>query len=183
MLRDAFASLRVGYGLDPTTQMGPVISAEAKQRIINYISGAIAEGAKALVDGRGIVVPGYEKGFFVGPTLLDDVTPSMPIAREEVFGPVLNIIRVGSLQEAIDLIHENPHGNAASLFTSSGAAAREFKYCVACGNIGINVGIAAPMATFPFAGMKDSFFGDLHGQGRDGIEFYTDRKVVITRWF
>lgn len=183
LLKVAFASLRVGYGLDPTTQMGPVISAEAKQRITNYIGGAISEGAQALVDGRGIIVPGYEKGFFVGPTLLDNVTPSMTIAKEEVFGPVLNIMRVGSLQEAIDLIDENPYGNAASLFTSSGAAAREFKYNVACGNIGINVGIAAPMATFPFAGMKDSFFGDLHGQGRDGIEFYTDRKVVITRWF
>ena len=183
MLKAAFTNLRAGYGLDPTTQMGPVISAEAKQKIIGYINGAIGDGAKALVDGRGIVVPGYEKGFFVGPTLLDNVTPSMIIAQEEVFGPVLSIIRVANLREAIDLIHANPHGNAASLFTSSGASAREFKYWVACGNIGINVGIAAPMATFPFGGMKDSFFGDLHGQGRDGIEFYTDRKVVILRWF
>jgi malonate-semialdehyde dehydrogenase (acetylating)/methylmalonate-semialdehyde dehydrogenase len=183
MIADAMRSIKVGYGLERTTQMGPVISAEAKAKIIGYIDGAIQEGAKVLVDGRGVVVPGYEKGFFVGPTLLDNLTNTMTIAKEEVFGPVMGIMRVASLREAIGLIHENPHGNAASIFTSNGGVAREFKYSVCCGNIGINIGIAAPMATFPFGGMKDSFFGDLHGQGRDGIEFYTDRKVVITRWF
>jgi len=183
LLKSAFTSLRVGDGLDPSTQMGPVISAEAKGKIVRYIDGAIAQGARVLVDGRGLVVPGCKEGFFVGPTLLDGVTPGMTIAQEEVFGPVLSIIRVGRLREAMGIIAENPHGNAASILTASGAAAREFKYWVACGNIGINIGIAAPMATFPFGGMKDSFFGDLHGQGRDGIEFYTDRKVVISRWF
>jgi malonate-semialdehyde dehydrogenase (acetylating)/methylmalonate-semialdehyde dehydrogenase len=126
------------------------------------------------------VVPGVENGVFVGPTLLK-ITNNMTIAHDEVFGPVLGIITCDTLDQAIDMIHGNPHGNAASIFTSSGRAAREFKYRVFCGNIGINIGIAAPLATFPFGGMKDSFFGDLHGQGRDGIEFFTDRKVVITR--
>ncbi len=174
-LQEAVAALGVGYGLDPTAQMGPVISAEAKAKIIGYIDGAEAEGAEMLVDGRGVTVPGYEKGFFVGPTLMN-IRRDMAIAREEVFGPTLGIIAADGLDDAIDMIHENPHGNAASIFTASGGAAREFKYRVFCGNIGVNVGIAAPMATFPFGGMKDSFFGDLHGQGRDGIEFFTDRK-------
>jgi malonate-semialdehyde dehydrogenase (acetylating) / methylmalonate-semialdehyde dehydrogenase len=182
-LAEAMRNLKVGNGLERTTQMGPVISAESKAKIIAYIDGAIKEGATALVDGRGLVVPGYEKGFFVGPTLLDNLTNDMTIAKEEVFGPVMGIMKADSLQQSIDMIHENPHGNAASIFTSNGGTAREFKYSVFCGNIGINIGIAAPMATFPFGGMKDSFFGDLHGQGRDGIEFYTDRKVVISRWF
>ncbi len=181
-LKAAFENLRVGYGLDPSNHMGPVISAKSKQNIINYIDGAVAQGAEVLVDGRGLVVPGFEKGFFVGPTLLK-ITNDMTIAHDEVFGPVLGIITCDTLDQAIDMIHGNPHGNAASIFTSSGRAAREFKYRVFCGNIGINIGIAAPLATFPFGGMKDSFFGDLHGQGRDGIEFFTDRKVVITRWF
>ncbi len=181
-LRQAVAALHVGYGLDAASQMGPVISAEAKAKIEGYIDGAAAEGAEMLVDGRGLVVPGYEKGSFVGPTLMN-TRRDMAIAREEVFGPTLGIIAADDLDEAIEMIHENPHGNAASIFTASGGAAREFKYRVFCGNIGINVGIAAPMATFPFGGMKDSFFGDLHGQGRDGIEFFTDRKVVISRWF
>ncbi|MGI5915555.1 MAG: CoA-acylating methylmalonate-semialdehyde dehydrogenase [Anaerolineae bacterium] len=181
-LKTAVESIRTGYGLDPTSQMGPVISHQAKETIIGYIDGAMAEGAEVLVDGRGIVVSGYERGAFVGPTLLN-IRPDMTIARDEVFGPVLGIMAADDLDEAIDMIHANPHGNAASIFTSSGGAAREFKYRVACGNIGINIGIAAPMATFPFGGMKDSFFGDLHGQGRDGISFFTDRKVVISRWF
>jgi malonate-semialdehyde dehydrogenase (acetylating)/methylmalonate-semialdehyde dehydrogenase len=181
-LKAAVESIRTGYGLDSTSQMGPVISAQARDTIVGYIDGAVDEGAEVLVDGRGIVVPGYEQGAFVGPTLLN-IRPEMTIARDEVFGPVLGIITADSLDEAIDMIHSNPHGNAASIFTSNGGAAREFKYRVACGNIGINIGIAAPMATFPFGGMKDSFFGDLHGQGRDGISFFTDRKVVISRWF
>lgn len=180
-LQEATANLRVGYGMDPSAQMGPVISAAARERILRYIEGALSEGAQCLVDGRSCTVPGYEHGFFVGPTLLR-VSPNMTIAKEEVFGPVLGVVTAPDLEEAIGIIHANPHGNAASLFTSSGKAAREFKYRVRCGNIGINLGIAAPMATFPFGGMKSSFFGDLHGQGRDGIDFFTDRKVVITRW-
>ena len=128
-------------------------------------------------------MPGHPGGYYVGPTIFDDATLDMVIAQEEIFGPVLPIIRVADFEEALAVIYRIPFGNAASLFTSSGKWAREFKYRVPCGNIGINIGIAAPIATFPFAGMKDSFFGDLHGQGRDAIQFFTDRKVVISRWF
>jgi malonate-semialdehyde dehydrogenase (acetylating)/methylmalonate-semialdehyde dehydrogenase len=143
----------------------------------------VEEGAELLLDGRGVQVEGYSNGYFIGPNIFDQVTPAMTIAREEIFGPVLGIIRVADFEEALAVIKGIPYGNAASLFTSSGKWAREFKYRLPCGNIGINIGIAAPIATFPFAGMKDSFFGDLHGQGRDAIQFFTDRKVVITRWF
>jgi len=128
-------------------------------------------------------VDGYPNGYFVGPTIFDDVRPEMTIAREEIFGPVLGIVRVPDFDAALEVIEAIPYGNAASLFTTSGKWAREFKYRLKCGNIGINIGIAAPIATFPFAGMKQSFFGDLHGQGRDAIQFFTDRKVVISRWF
>jgi len=179
----AAKAIRVGYGLDEGVQMGPVISAKSKQNILNYIEIGIQEGAELILDGRGIQVPGYPNGHFVGPTIFDKVTPNMKIAQDEIFGPVVGFMNVGSFEEALDIIHANRYGNAASIFTSSGKWAREFKYRVQCGNIGINVGIAAPVASFPFAGMKDSFFGDLHGQGQDGINFFTDRKVVITRWF
>jgi malonate-semialdehyde dehydrogenase (acetylating)/methylmalonate-semialdehyde dehydrogenase len=122
-------------------------------------------------------------GYFIGPTVFDEVTPQMAIANEEIFGPVASIIKAEDLDEAIEIIHSNPYGNASSIFTSSGRWAREFKYRVRCGNIGINVGIVAPMAFFPFSGTKDSFFGDLHGQGRDAVDFFTEKKVVISRWF
>ncbi len=125
----------------------------------------------------------YPKGYFIGPTIFDEVTPEMAIANEEIFGPVASIIRVKDLDEAIDIIHANPYGNASSIYTSSGKWAREYKYRVHCGNIGVNIGIVAPMAFFPFSGAKDSFFGDLHGQGRDAIDFFTEKKVVISRWF
>jgi len=180
---EASRNIRVGYGLDEGVQMGPVISAKSKQNILNYIEIGIQEGAKLILDGRGIQVPGYPNGHFVGPTIFDQVSPNMKIAQDEIFGPVVGFMQVASFEEALDVIHGNRYGNAASIFTSSGKWAREFKYRVQCGNIGINVGIAAPVASFPFAGMKDSFFGDLHGQGQDGINFFTDRKVVITRWF
>ena len=179
----AASKIRVGYGLDEGIQMGPVVSAKAKQRILDYIEIGVEEGAKLILDGRGIEVPGYPNGYFIGPTIFDKVTPEMRIAQEEIFGPVIGIIQVNSMEDALDIIHGNRYGNAVSIFTSSGKWAREFKYRVKCGNVGINIGIAAPIASFPFAGMKDSFFGDLHGQGRDGIDFFTDRKVVISRWF
>ena len=186
-LKDALVEsakrIRVGYGMDETVQMGPVISKEALQKIIGYIEKGLEEGATLLLDGRGIEVEGYPNGYFLGPTIFTDVTPEMTIAREEIFGPVLGIIRVRNFDEALEVIHSSPYGNAASIFTSSGKWGREFKYRVEAGNIGINIGIAAPIASFPFSGMKDSFFGDLHGQGRDAIEFFTERKVVITRWF
>ncbi|MFQ6074559.1 MAG: CoA-acylating methylmalonate-semialdehyde dehydrogenase [Candidatus Bathyarchaeia archaeon] len=182
-LVDAASKLKVGYGLDETVQMGPVVSKRHMERVLKYIETGLQEGAKLVLDGRGVRVEGYQKGFFIGPTIFDGVRPEMVIANEEIFGPVLGVIRVKGLDEALDIINANPYGNAASIYTTNGGWAREFKYRVQCGNVGINIGIAAPMAFFPFSGMKDSFFGDLHGQGRDAIDFFTEKKVVISRWF
>jgi malonate-semialdehyde dehydrogenase (acetylating) / methylmalonate-semialdehyde dehydrogenase len=134
------------------------------------------------VDGRNCQVQGYENGIFVGPTILEDVTPEMSVAKEEIFGPVLSLVRADSFDEAVEIINKSHYGNAASIFTNNGGQAREFKYRVNAGNIGVNIGVAAPSASFPFGGQKDSFFGDLHGQGPDSIEFFTERKVVIERW-
>ena len=186
-LRDRFveaaSKMKVGYGLDESVQMGPVISKRHMERVLHYIENGEAEGAKLLLDGRKVRVEGYPRGNFIGPTVFDEVRPEMTVAKEEIFGPVAAIMRVESLGRAIDLIHSSPYGNAASIFTSSGKWAREFKYKVQCGNIGVNIGIAAPVALFPFGGMKDSFFGDLHGQGGEIVDFFTERKVVISRWF
>jgi malonate-semialdehyde dehydrogenase (acetylating)/methylmalonate-semialdehyde dehydrogenase len=162
--------------------MGPVISDRAKARIVGYIEKGAAEGATLTVDGREVPAA-RGPGSFVGPTIFEGVTPAMTIAREEIFGPVLSVIHVDTLDEAIKLIADSPYGNAASIFTNDGAAARRFRYEVPTGNVGINVGVAAPMAYFPFSGAKESFFGTLHGQGRDAIDFFTEKKVVITRWF
>ncbi len=182
-LVEAAARIKVGNGLDESVQMGPVVSRKSLERILGYIDKGLQEGARLLLDGRPVRVEGHPNGYFIGPTIFDDVRPEMTIAREEIFGPVLGIIHVPDFDAALEVLENIPYGNAASLFTASGKWAREFKYRLRCGNIGINVGIAAPIATFPFAGMKQSFFGDLHGQGRDAIQFFTDRKVVITRWF
>ena len=180
---EASKKIRVGYGLDESINMGPVISAKSKTKILTYIDGAVKDGAKPLLDGRAIKVPGYEKGHFVGPTVLDHCTPDMAACKDEIFGPVVTVLRMKTLDEAIDFIHSSPFGNAASIYTQSGKWARDFRYKTQCGNIGINVGIVAAMAYFPFAGYKDSFFGNLHAQGQDAIDFFTDRKVVITRWY
>lgn len=180
---DAASRLKVGYGLDETVQMGPVVSKRHMERVLGHIEKGLEEGAKPLLDGRGIKVDEYPNGYFIGPTIFDEVTPQMTIANEEIFGPVASIVKAKDLDEAIDIIHANPYGNASSIYTSSGKWAREFKYRVQCGNIGINIGIVAPMAFFPFGGTKDSFFGDLHGQGRDAINFFTEKKIVISRWF
>jgi malonate-semialdehyde dehydrogenase (acetylating) / methylmalonate-semialdehyde dehydrogenase len=174
--------LRVGYGLDEKTQMGSVISQAAKERIERMITRGEQEGAQVLLDGRNVDVEGYDKGSFVGPTILADVTPEMVVAKEEIFGPVLSLMKADTLEDAVELINESRYGNAASIFTNSGKAAREFKYHVKAGNIGVNIGVAAPSASFPFGGQKESFYGDLHGQGSDSIEFYTERKIVIERW-
>src|SRR5947199_2598583 len=178
----AATTRKVGYGLDPDVEMGPVITPESKQRIESLIGKGESEGAKVLVDGRGSSITGYEDGYFVRPTILDNVDPHSEIAHTEIFGPVLSLTHVQTIDEAVDLVNASPFGNMACLFTSSGAAARKFRYEARAGNIGINIGVAAPMAFFPFSGWKESFFGDMHAQGRDAIEFYTEKKVVVERW-
>jgi malonate-semialdehyde dehydrogenase (acetylating)/methylmalonate-semialdehyde dehydrogenase len=176
------SSRRVGFGLDEDVEMGPVISPQSKTRIEQLIQKGIEEGAQIVVDGRGLVVSGCEKGNFVGPTLLSRVPPEGEISRTEIFGPVLSVVPVETIDEAIALINGSAYGNMACLFTASGASARKFRYEAEVGNVGINVGVAAPMAYFPFSGWKESFFGDLHAQGRHAVEFYTQTKVVVERW-
>jgi malonate-semialdehyde dehydrogenase (acetylating)/methylmalonate-semialdehyde dehydrogenase len=163
--------------------MGPVISSKHRERVVSYIEKGVAEGAKLLLDGRKLKVPERKKGFFLGPSVFDAVTPSMTIGREEIFGPVASITPVKTLDEAIQVMHAHPNANATSIFTSSGKAAREFARHASASMVGVNIGVAAPMANFPFGGAKDSFFGDLKVHGRDAYEFYTDKKVVISRWF
>jgi len=181
---EAASKIRVGYGLDTTVQMGPLRDKSKKERVVKFIEKGIEEGAKLRLDGRNVKLVGnWPHDCFLNPTVFEDVTPDMTIGREEIFGPVASIMKARNLDEAIDMIHSNPYGNAASIFTSSGKWARKFQYEVQCGNIGINIGIVAPMAFFPFSGMKDSFFGVLHGQGREAIRFFTESKVVIQRWF
>ena len=174
--------LKVGDGLEPGVRMGPVISGAHRDRVERYISAGVSEGAKVVLDGRGVKVPGRDEGFFVGPTVFDEVSPNMAIGREEIFGPVASISAVRNLDEAIALIQSHPNANATSIFTSSGKAAREFARNATASMVGVNIGVAAPMAYFPFGGAKDSFFGDLKVHGRDAFEFYTDKKVTITRW-
>lgn len=179
---DAAASRKVGYGLDDGIQMGAVINSASKSRIEQLISLGASEGAAVPVDGRGTVIPGYEKGSFVRPTILMDMKSGSEIWKTEVFGPVLGVMHVDTIDQAIALANSQAYGNQASLFTSSGAAARKFRYEVEAGNIGINIGVAAPMAFFPFSGWKESFYGDMHGQGMDAVEFFTQKKVVVERW-
>jgi malonate-semialdehyde dehydrogenase (acetylating)/methylmalonate-semialdehyde dehydrogenase len=179
---DAAASRRVGDGLDPGIEMGPVISAGSKDRIENLIGVGLSEGATPRVNGRGRKPAGHERGSFVFPTVLENINPRGTIAGTEIFGPVLSLLRVETLDEAIQAVNSGVHGNMACLFTSSGAAARRFRNECVAGNIGINVGVAAPMSFFPFSGWKASFFGDLHAQGRHAVEFYTQTKVVVERW-
>ncbi len=181
-IADAASSIKVGFGLDTGVQMGPVISKDSKQRIESLIAAGIGDGAKPIVDGRNTKVASYENGNFVKPTILDGVPSSSSLANTEIFGPVLSLIHANSIEEAIEFIRKSPYGNQASLFTTSGAAARKFRYEAPAGNIGINIGVAAPMAYFPFNGWKESFFGILHAQGKDAVEFYTDSKIVIERW-
>ncbi len=180
---EAAKSLRVGDGMEPGVSMGPVISATHRTRVIGYIEKGLADGAKLLVDGRQTHVPDRPNGYFVGPTVFDAVSPKMAIGHEEIFGPVASICPVKSLDEAIALMHSHPNANATSIFTSSGKAARDFAKHATASMVGVNIGVAAPMAYFPFGGSKDSFSGHLKAHGRDGIEFYTDKKVTISRWF
>jgi malonate-semialdehyde dehydrogenase (acetylating)/methylmalonate-semialdehyde dehydrogenase len=179
---DRARSLRVGYGLEDRTEMGPVITAESKQRIESLIAAGVSDGAKAIVDGRSPQIHDYEDGNFVSPTVLDGLPVESKVASTEIFGPVLSLVHADTVDEAIQFLSRTAYGNAASIFTTSGAAARKFRYEAPAGNIGVNIGVAAPMAYFPFSGWRDSFFGTVHAQGRDAIEFYTDKKVVIERW-
>jgi malonate-semialdehyde dehydrogenase (acetylating)/methylmalonate-semialdehyde dehydrogenase len=174
--------MKVGDGAAPGVEMGPLVTDEHRSKVVGYIEKGVAEGARPLVDGRR-QVPAGEGGFFVGPTIFDQVKPDMTIALEEIFGPVLSVIRVGSLDEAINLVNSSRFGNTTSIFTADGKAAREYASRIEAGMVGVNIGVAAPMAFFPFSGWKNSFFGDLHAHGRDAIAFYTEQKVIMSRWF
>jgi malonate-semialdehyde dehydrogenase (acetylating)/methylmalonate-semialdehyde dehydrogenase len=172
----------VGDGMKPGTMMGPVVSAAARQRISEAIALGEREGGHILLDGRGLEVAGLPKGHWLGPTLIEGVTQEMTLAREEVFGPVMVLRRAKDLDDAIDMVRRSPYANACSIVTDSGSAARKFQYEVGVSMLGVNIGVAAPMAFFPFGGSKQSFFGDLKAHGSDSIRFFTDAKVVIARW-
>lgn len=178
---ESASSLTVGNGLEDQVDIGPLISRRAQERVLGYIQQGRQQGGRVLLDGSQVAkeLP----GFFVGPTVFENLAPENVVVTDEIFGPVLGLCRARTLDEAIAQINRSPYGNAAVIFTRDGKAARDFRYRVEAGNIGINVGIPAPMAYFPFGGRKESFFGVLHGQGTDAVEFFTDKKVVITRWF
>jgi malonate-semialdehyde dehydrogenase (acetylating)/methylmalonate-semialdehyde dehydrogenase len=180
-LREATEALRVGDGLEEATEVGPLVSCAARDRVRDWIERGESSGAKVAVDGRAPDAP--SEGAFVGPTILDDVRPDMEVAQEEIFGPVLSIVRTGSLDEAIEVVNNSRFGNGTSIFTESGATVRRFRHEVQVGMIGVNIGVAAPVAFFPFSGWKDSFLGDLHAHGPDAVEFYTRKKTVTSRWF
>ncbi len=179
---DGVASLKVGCGLDDDVDMGPVISDAHKNRVAGFIEQGERDGARLLLDGRDPEVPGYPRGHWIGPTVFEDVSPDTPLGREEVFGPVAGLARAPNLEAALELLAASPYGNAASVFTQSGRTAREFRYRAGISMLGVNVGVAAPMAFFPFGGTRNSFYGDLKAQGKDAVAFYTDQKVVISRW-
>jgi malonate-semialdehyde dehydrogenase (acetylating)/methylmalonate-semialdehyde dehydrogenase len=180
-LVSAARELRVGDGLDEDNDVGPVISCAARDRIREWIDRGVADGAKLALDGRE--TSGDPNGSYVGPTILDDVTAQMDIAQEEVFGPVLSVIRAPTLDEAIGVVNASRFGNGTSIFTESGASVRRFRHEIQAGMVGVNIGVAAPVAFFPFSGWKDSFLGDLHAHGTDAVEFYTRKKTVTSRWF
>jgi malonate-semialdehyde dehydrogenase (acetylating) / methylmalonate-semialdehyde dehydrogenase len=184
---DAFVKaareLKPGDGMDESATLCPVLNTEQRQRIIAGIERGVQEGAKLLLDGRNLSVPAWPNGCFVGPTVFDDVKPEMFVAREEIFGPVVSVLRAKDLDEAINFANRSRYGNSASLFTKSGSAAREFRSRIQAGLLGLNLGVPAPMAFFSFGGWKNSFFGDLHAHGPDAVAFYTKKKVVTERWF
>jgi malonate-semialdehyde dehydrogenase (acetylating) / methylmalonate-semialdehyde dehydrogenase len=179
-LREAAAQLKVGDGLDEQTQLGPVISERARERILAAIDKAVEDGATLAVDGREV---GPAAGCYLGATILDEVKPDSDAAREEIFGPVLSVVQTASLDEAIDVVNRSRFGNGVSIFTESGASVRRFRHEVHAGMVGVNIGVAAPVAFFPFSGWKDSFLGDLHAHGTDAVDFYTRKKTVTSRWF
>jgi malonate-semialdehyde dehydrogenase (acetylating) / methylmalonate-semialdehyde dehydrogenase len=179
-LADQAGRLKVGNGREPDTDMGPVIREERRKELIGYIERSDTDGAVVAMDGRGI---GPSEGFFLGPTIIDRVSPDAQLWKDELFGPVLSVVRARDLDEALAVLNASTYGNAASIFTTSGANAREFKRRAEAGMLGVNIGVAAPMAFFPFAGWKNSFFGDLHATGTDGVRFYTRPKVITSRWW
>ncbi|MDZ4698661.1 MAG: CoA-acylating methylmalonate-semialdehyde dehydrogenase [Rhodothermales bacterium] len=181
-IREKATTRVTGYGLNDGVAMGPVISPASRKRVETLIEQAVRDGARALVDGRRPTIPGFPNGNFVAPTIIEDLPFTSEVASTEIFGPVLSVHYVDDIDAAIARVNTGTYGNQASLFTSSGANARRFKNEVDVGNVGINIGVAAPMAFFPFSGARESFFGDLHGQGRDSFEFYTKKKVVVERW-
>lgn len=183
LLKEKASALKVGPAYDKTTEMGPVVSAEHRNSIIKWIEKGIEEGAELVLDGRNIVVPGYEGGYYLGPTIFDHVTPEMTIGQQEIFGPVLCIKRVKDFEEGIELMNSNPFANGSVIFTQNGYYAREFARRTHGGMVGVNVGIPVPVGIFPFNGHKMSFIGDLHVLGKDGVRFYTETKTVTTRWF
>ena len=177
---DRARNIRVCSGIDPNAQMGPLVNEQAKQRVLSYIDNGVADGAELVLDGRAANLP--NSGCFVGPTVFDRCEPEMSIVAEEIFGPVLSVVRRASLEQAVDTVNLSDYGNMAVIFTDSGHAARKFQRTVQAGMLGVNVGVPAPMAAFPFAGWKRSFFGDLHANGEDGMRFYTKSRVMVTRW-
>jgi malonate-semialdehyde dehydrogenase (acetylating)/methylmalonate-semialdehyde dehydrogenase len=179
----AAKAMKVGNGLDEQTVMGPLISAAHKERVLGYIEKGIEEGADLVLDGRNFTIGEYPDGFFVGPTFFDNVTPDMTIASEEIFGPVVSMIRAKDLDDVIDIVNTRKFANAACIYTASGSTARKFKYQVKPSMVGINIGIAAPMSFFPFGGYGNSMFGDIKAHGQEIFQFFTDTKVVIERWF
>jgi len=179
---EAASKLKLGYGLDPDVQMGPLASKSQYDTVLKYIQSGIDEGATILMDGRKIKSEKYPKGFFIGPTVFDNVRPDMTIFKEEIFGPVVGIVRAKTLDEAITLANSSRFGNASAIFTESGKAAREFCYRIEAGNIGVNIGVPAPVSFFPFSGWKESMYGDLHAQASEVIQFFTQNKTIITRW-
>jgi malonate-semialdehyde dehydrogenase (acetylating)/methylmalonate-semialdehyde dehydrogenase len=181
-LYEAVKSRTTGYGWEEGVSMGPVITSDSKNRIEGLIQKGIDEGAQVLLDGRNTTISGYEKGNFITPTILENVALDKELISTEIFGPVMSLISMKNIDEALQFVNSGNYGNMACLFTGSGASARRFRNEADAGNIGINIGVAAPMAQFPFSGWKDSFFGDLHGQGKHAIEFFTQTKVIIERW-
>jgi malonate-semialdehyde dehydrogenase (acetylating)/methylmalonate-semialdehyde dehydrogenase len=181
-LREKAEAIKVGPGSDDTMDMGPIVTPESRDRILGYVDSGEQAGAVLVVDGRGLVVDGHEEGFFVGPTLFDQVSTDMSVYTDEIFGPVLAVVRVGTLDEAIALINANPYGNGTAIFTNSGKAAQKFQRHVHVGMIGINVPVPVPMAFYSFGGWKDSLFGDTHVHGAEGVRFYTRAKAITSRW-
>jgi malonate-semialdehyde dehydrogenase (acetylating)/methylmalonate-semialdehyde dehydrogenase len=179
-ISEAASALKVGNGLDAATQMGPVITAASRDRAVSLIGQGVDEGGQLTVDGRGLA--GGRTGSFVGPTVLDGLPATSKLMETEIFGPVLSVVHADSVEETIQLIDRSAYGNASSIFTASGASARKFRNSVSTGNVGVNIGVPAPMAYFPFSGWKGSFFGVMHAQGRDAVEFFTDKKVIVERW-